>query len=438
MGSRTGRAWPRWVPSGRTADVLLAVGVAVFMLSPANAEDVPDRLRDPWAITLLLLSAAALAWRRRYPVAALWAVVATVGGYALLGYGLGPNMFPFGIMLYSAAAQGRRWHGVAATLVYGAAMATIAATDTFDLIDLQPGQGSGYLELVEQLSDAVVFTLFLGLMMAAGEIVRGRRAYLAEVARFREQAALRRVEQERLRIARELHDVLAHSISLISLQAAVAVRLADRKPGEAREAMLAVRHVSKDALAELRATLDTLRDIDDDDAPRRPTPGLDRLEVLVDNATAAGLNVQVEVTGERRELPALVDVAAYRVVQEALTNVARHAGSPATVTVTLVFAPEELTVRVDDDGHGSADSGMRSGSGLIGLRERLASVGGDLDAGPRPTNGWRVCARLPVPPGDRTHHPAPAHVSGGPPRWPTVKTSALDHPQDPQTGGGAT
>jgi hypothetical protein len=186
------------------ADVLLAVGVAGLMLSPAIAEDVPGRLRDPWAVTLLLVSAAALAWRRRHPVAALWAVVATIGGYALLGYGLGPNMIPFGIMLYSAAAQGKRWHVVAATLVYGAPMVAVAAADTFgllDLIDVEPGQGSGYLKLVDELGDAVVFTLLLGLLITAGELVSVRRAHVAAVARSREQAALRRVEEERWRTA---------------------------------------------------------------------------------------------------------------------------------------------------------------------------------------------------------------------------------------------
>jgi signal transduction histidine kinase len=198
-----------------------------------------------------------------------------------------------------------------------------------------------------------------------------------------------------MRIARELHDVLAHSISVINVQAGVALHLLERQPEQARPALVAITQASRDALRELRATLGVLRGAGDED-PRAPAPTLARLDDLVSNASTAGVQVQVNVTGAERPLPPGVDLAAYRIAQESLTNVARHA-RPASATLSIAYGAEELVVEVQDDGRAAPEArAVREGHGLIGMRERAASVGGQLEAGPRPEGGFRVRARLPL------------------------------------------
>jgi signal transduction histidine kinase len=192
-----------------------------------------------------------------------------------------------------------------------------------------------------------------------------------------------------LRIARELHDSLTHSISLIKVQAGVAVHLA-RKNGQAvPPALLAIQDASGEAMRELRATLGVLR------ADEEPVGGLDRLDDLLTRARDAGLPTTLTVAGTRRGLPPVVDRTAYRIVQEALTNVARHAG-PATATVTMSYAEDSLTVQVDDDGRAAATGPPVPGVGLVGMRERVTALGGSLHAGPRPVGGFTVRARLPL------------------------------------------
>ena len=224
-----------------------------------------------------------------------------------------------------------------------------------------------------------------------------------EAERTREETARRRAVEERLRIARELHDSLTHSISVIQVQAGVAVHLAGKRGEEASPALLAIREASADAARELRATLGVLRTVDDCDGS-----GLAQLDRLVARTRAAGQPVSVTVSGpadgRARKLPADVDQAAYRIVQEALTNVSRHAGG-ASASVHLVHAQDVLTVRVDDDGNGNgaaapvvAGEGLASGPGLglVGMRERVAALGGRFQAGPRPAGGFRVCAEFPL------------------------------------------
>ncbi len=211
-----------------------------------------------------------------------------------------------------------------------------------------------------------------------------------EAERTKDEAARREAVEERLRIARELHDSLTHSISVIQVQAGVAVHLARKRGAEVPPALLAIEEAGADAARELRATLGVLRTQDDCDGS-----GLGHLDGLVARARAAGLPVTVTVTGPERTLPADVDQAAYRIVQEALTNVSRHAGQ-ASASVHLRYAPDALTVQVDDDGE---DTGARSagpGLGLIGMRERVSALGGRLNAGPQARGGFRVRAELPV------------------------------------------
>jgi signal transduction histidine kinase len=200
--------------------------------------------------------------------------------------------------------------------------------------------------------------------------------------------------EERMRIARELHDVLAHNISLINVQAGVALHLMDAQPGQSRSALAAIKQASNDALTELRSVLDVLRQ-GDEPQPRTPASGLAHLDALLAKATGTGLGVRKVVEGTPRPLPAGVDLAAFRIVQEALTNVTRHAG-PARATVVVGYGDRVLTIQVDDDGRGVSGNGAGRGNGIRGMRERAAAVGGELSTGPRPGGGFRVRARLPL------------------------------------------
>jgi signal transduction histidine kinase len=219
-----------------------------------------------------------------------------------------------------------------------------------------------------------------------------------EAERTRDEAAQRRAMEERLRIARELHDSLTHSISVIQVQAGVAVHLARKRGEDVPPALLAIQEAGTDAARELRATLGVLRRAEDGDGS-----GLSQLDSLVARARAAGLPVTVTVTGTERPLPAEVDQAAYRIVQEALTNVSRHAGRAST-SVHLYYTSETLSVQVDDDGKGQdismgASAGTRPsgpGLGLVGMRERVSALGGRLQAGPRDDGGFQICAELPA------------------------------------------
>jgi signal transduction histidine kinase len=211
-----------------------------------------------------------------------------------------------------------------------------------------------------------------------------------EAERTKDEAARRRAVEERLRIARELHDSLTHSISVIQIQSGVAVHLARKRGEEVPPALLAIEEAGADAARELRATLSVLRTPDDCDGS-----GLGHLDGLVARARAAGLPVTVTVTGPQRPLPADVDQAAYRIVQEALTNVGRHAAG-ASASVHLRYAPDALTVQVDDDGEGTGAQPAGPGLGLIGMRERVSALGGRLRAGPQECGGFQVRAELPA------------------------------------------
>jgi signal transduction histidine kinase len=212
--------------------------------------------------------------------------------------------------------------------------------------------------------------------------------------RAREREARRQADEERLRIARELHDVLAHNISLINVRSGVALHLMDDQPEQARSALEAIHGASADALREVRSALDVLRG-GSEQPPRAPTAGLARLDELVSSAGAAGLQVSVEVHGEPHPLPATVDLAAFRIVQESLTNVVRHARA-RTATVHLTYASADVTVQIEDDGDGLDPKGaLDGGNGIAGMRERAVALGGEVDVGPRPGGGFQVRARIP-------------------------------------------
>jgi signal transduction histidine kinase len=257
------------------------------------------------------------------------------------------------------------------------------------------------------LTGAAAGLAWLVAVIAASEGWRARRERLAQTRAAREEAERRRGSEERLRIAQELHDVLGHHISLINVQAGVALYLMDDDPEQARSALAAIKQSSRELLHEMRATLGVLRGVDEH-PPHQPVPGLARLDSLVAETRAAGLPVTVEIRGPRRDLPASVDLAAYRIVQEALTNTRKHAG-PAQARVVVRYDEHGLTVQVDDDGRGTGSPGSDGGriagggNGLPGMRERAQALGGTIAAGPRPEGGFHIRAFLPT---DRVASPA--------------------------------
>jgi signal transduction histidine kinase len=239
-------------------------------------------------------------------------------------------------------------------------------------------------------------------VVVAGIAVANRRAYVESIRDRAEQDARRRVDEERLRIARELHDVVAHTMATINVQAGVAAHVLSTRPETVAESLQAIKTASKEGLRELRAILNVLRQADDAD-PTQPVPGTAQLGTLITGARGAGLDTTLSVTGEPAPLPAAVDLAAYRIVQESLTNAIRHAG-PATAAVSLGYHHDELRIEVTDTGRGPAPgpgntshghNGNGGGHGLAGMRERAATVGGSLETGPGPAGGFRVAARLP-------------------------------------------
>jgi signal transduction histidine kinase len=297
----------------------------------------------------------------------------------------------------------------------------------FFVVDASSHQGVGSLTAEFLQSGAVLF-----LAVLLGEVVRSRKALAAQTAeRLRlaaeeqEAEAARRVAEERLRIARDLHDTVAHSMATITVQAGSALHLLneqslneqslDERLGRLtgleglRDALTAIRSTSKSALHDIRATLGRLRGGDEWDAgSEQPAAGLERLGALADAVTAAGAPVALAVEGEQIALPPEVDYAAYRILQESLTNVLRHAGPQASATVRLRYEPGGLTIRVSDDGSGPAgQADGRAGSmdwtghGITGMAERAAALGGELTAGPRPGGGFEVVARLPARPAER-------------------------------------
>jgi len=244
-----------------------------------------------------------------------------------------------------------------------------------------------------------------------GHFVGDRQVYAAqleertaELERAREELARRAVVEERLRLARELHDVVAHAMSVIAVQSGVGAHVAASRPEEVGKALAAIEATSRGALEELRRLLGVLRHDNEVQASLTPVPGLANLEGLLAEVGKAGLAVRLRVEGTPLQLPAGVDLSAYRIIQEALTNAVKHAG-PARAQVTIGYRGQEVTVEVTDDGRGvvppASDGRMGTGHGLIGMRERVAAFGGDLQVGPCPGGGFRVAARLPLAPGRR-------------------------------------
>ncbi len=349
------------------------------------------------AFLLVIAAGAVLAWRRRYPLAVLGISTAAVVAFSLLGYVNGVALLLPAVAMGTVATflpirQSAAW-AVAVTVVL---MAATAAHNPF-------GPTGGTF---------IIIPADIAVALFAGIAVGNRRDFVAAQRERAEREARRQVDEERLRIARELHDVVAHTMATINVQASAATQLLRDRPEQAAESLAAIRAASKDGLRELRAILSVLRHADEAADPTRPAPGLARLDALAAGVRAAGLPVTVTVTGRPRELPAVTDLAAFRIIQEALTNAVRHAG-PATAAVTVAYGAGDLDIEITDTGRGSPDGDRTNGAGhgLRGMRERAAAAGGTIEIGPAPPGGFRVAARLPVSGGAMPVAPARQEAS---------------------------
>jgi signal transduction histidine kinase len=383
-------------------DVLLAVFVTLFQIlgtQQAAANQPGARpLADLHYLGYALLTVAGLALliRRRWPAAVFATTVAVSLVYYTVGYPDGPGWVGLFVAIYTLTAEGDGHRSVR----IAAAGIAVLTVGWLLVAEVPPFNTAGW----------VLFRIGTAVMAAAlGESVRTRRVLAAEALeraeraeQAREAEARRRVDAERLRIAREVHDTVAHAIAVINVQAGVTAHVLDKRPEQARETLEVIEQTSARALGELRATLGMLRDADD---RRAPAAGLGQVEELAALAREAGLDVKVEVASPPRELPSATDQAAYRILQESITNVIRHAG-PARVTVSVTYGPSDLEVLVADDGRGPRDAAHGTeggGQGIVGMRERAELLGGELTAGPRPEGGFQVRARLPLPPDGAVH-----------------------------------
>ena len=385
----------RWWASEHRApflDVVLAVSLGIVsILVASRVAEANGTTIQAGAIALLVVQSAALTVRRRWPMAVYSVVGVSTVLYAWLGYPQAVGGFGVLIAIYTVAAHVPLGEAIAAAAVYVVGMA-------LSLIGFARDSG-GSLDVL--FADFLVNLLALVLAWTVGVTVRTRRAYVAALEaraelleREREDNARLAVALERGRIAREMHDVVAHNVSVVVVQAAAAERLVETDPERARQAMRDVATTGRQALTEMRRLLGVLRDGDAPD-DLGPQPGIAELRALASTVEDAGMKVELSVQGEERPLPASAALSVYRIVQEALTNSLRHAG-PARARVILRYLPDALEVQVSDNGSGGTSPVEHDGHGLIGMRERVALFGGELTAGPRPEGGYAVVARIPT------------------------------------------
>ncbi|MFF1299126.1 MULTISPECIES: sensor histidine kinase [unclassified Streptomyces] len=441
-GPRSRGMWWREAAVTAAAFVLCLFGGVVqedgSTLSPPSAA----------AYLIAVVSCAALPVRHRMPLAAM--VVTTACGVLgpVLGLLLSPLIVaPAVITAYSYALTVRNERRAAGAVLLISAALLVASTPLFGALSWKDASRVGAV---------AAFPLVAGVL---GHSVRNRRAYLAAVEErarraeeSRDSEARQRVAEERVRIARELHDLVAHQITLANAQATVAAHLFDTRPEQTRTSLRELVETTGHALDELRATVGLLRQSGDAATPAEPAPGLSRLPTLLESFRRAGLEVTVHQEGTARPLPPGVDLTAYRIVQEALTNVTKHAGT-GSARVRLAFGRDRVTITVADDGGGArtaptAPAGPRAsavvdrppGYGLIGMRERATAVGGQLSAGRRPEGGFLVSTQLPLPPakdptrGDTAGHTDEATTIEGPM---TDATTGHGRTGDAEPGGAS-
>jgi signal transduction histidine kinase len=393
-----------WQPS-RVRDALTAAILTIIAVVAAYGEAHPQDPKRYFtghnhlphtplaAFLLVVVAGAVLAGRHERPRLVLCASTAAVVVYSVAGWVNGAAV------LLPAVALGTLAATVPARQAIAWAVATLAVLGVASLVNNPLGTTGGGVTVLP-------FTIAVATL--AGIAIASRRAYARSLRGQAEREAQRRVDEERLRIARELHDVVAHTMATITVQAAAASQLLTTSPDRAAESLAAIRAVSKDGLRELRAILDVLRNADDPADPTTPVPGLSRLDALVTGVRLTGLQVTVGIEGEPRPLPAMTDLSAFRIIQEALTNTVRHAGASAA-TVAVCYSGDDLRIEVRDDGRGAAgrsghtgnedgqDSASAPGHGLRGMRERAAAAAGTIEIGPMEAGGFRVAARFPCP-----------------------------------------
>ena len=379
-------------PPVRDAATAAALTVVAVVAAYAEAHPTdPSRYftgghHEPHTPTAALLLVAAagvvLAWRRLYPRTVLVCSTAAVVAYTLPGYVNGVSLLLPAVAMGTVATK----LPIRRSALWAAGVTAVLMGATVVNNPLGP-TGGGFVLIPANIAVALF----------AGIAIGNRRAYVESLRERAEREAHRQIDEERLRIARELHDVVAHTMATINVQASAATQLLRDRPEQAAESLAAIRAASKDGLRELRAILNVLRHADEPADPTRPVPGLARLDALAEGVRAAGLPVTVTVTGQARELAAVTDLAAFRIIQEALTNAVRHAG-PATATVLVRYGDADLGIEIADTGRGvpQPHGANGTGHGLRGMRERAATAGGTIEIGPGPSGGFRVAARLPL------------------------------------------
>lgn len=395
-------AWPydsgverRRIPP-LVVDLLIAVGLLVISLLgrrqilQSEFAHLFQREPDGWNILFIVLQSLPLALRRSYPTTVLAVVLLAFGFDRVLDYpgtfsGIGPI-----VALHAVGSElpRRRSAYLGWSIVVLLGLFTLA--------------GAVLYESVEG-TDVFFSFFFAGLALHLGREVHQRRAHLQELElraeraeREREEQARQAVAEERARIARELHDIVAHQMAVMTVQAEGAGRLAADADPRVTGALKTISETGHEGLAEMRKMVGLLRTGSDPALPLEPSAGLDRLERLVEQMGGAGLEIDLQVSGTPVSLPNVVDLGAYRVVQESLTNTLRHGGPDARAVVSIGYRDARVEIRVSDDGRGAAAAGDGSGQGITGMRERVLLLGGDFSAGPKPGGGFEVRASIPV------------------------------------------
>ncbi|HEU4542242.1 MAG TPA: sensor histidine kinase [Jiangellaceae bacterium] len=401
-------------------DVLLALFVTVMQVQGVEATAASEDAAASRPLTdlgglgylLLIVSGLALVVRRRWPVPVFLTAALASLVYFTLDFPDGPAWLGLFVALYTLTAYG---DGRRSLVIAGVGITVLATAWLIAAADIEPRAAIGW----------VFFRIGASVMSAAlGESARSRRVIAAEAQeraewaeRTREEEARARVDAERLRIAREVHDTVAHAIAIINVQAGVTAHVLDKRPERARETLVAIEHTSSQALQEMRSILGVLRDANDG---RVPHPGLGQIDELVAKARNAGLDIKLEGMSPAAALPSAVGSAVYRILQESITNVIRHVG-PTRVTVRIDYGVDLLEIRVTDEGRrdgpsdgpgdrrrraGRPTSGsgsIRPGRGILGMRERCELLGGELDARPIRGGGFEITARLPLAPTGTAH-----------------------------------
>jgi len=377
-------------PRIRVGDLGVAAALLLFGMvgtGPAGTNQPDALVPDAWAYLLVASAALALVAWRRLPVHVFVFTGVVISVYLAIGYPYGPILFSGALAAAGLAAQRPLRLVVALGL---ADIAVVAGAILVRAVALGP---VGWFTVVTHVLTAAVWVT---LPAAVGIAVRIRRESTAHV---REEQARRAVSEERLRMAQEVHDVVGHGLAVIAMQAGAGLHVLDRDPGKARDALRAIQATSRESLDGLRAELAALRGDGGvaGDVPRRPSVGLSDVRLLVDRVRSGGLEVHLDLEEPSRQVGDEVDLAAYRIVQEALTNVLRHAGPEATARVRIRELRDRLLVEVTDTGHGPATDGVDEGSGIAGMRSRAEGIGGSFEVVARAGGGVQVSAWLPLP-----------------------------------------